>query len=500
MLWVSVKRGEEITVSKPFVSRDGADDRGIRAEVWVETGTGPVTAVEHMDDDSKRNARISISPTYLDRPVFGWVSKVDPVYTKAVAALHNGQEVNYRVESQRKKNTDRSLPIAELRSDTKIASTSIVRILAGLDGLLSDEAVTNPAEDPHVVTGRIKATTTPTLKHTTVSPVPSGVNAAGWLDALRVGRERGLSADALEVLSGLALACGADSAAVFGEAAQPMVTSPAGRTRPAEAPPYALVDSDHVLNAGSYMVSGVSEVQRWAHSVLQTHDSQVSAEGVEKLTGLVIAMADLVQMNARGGGRPQRNSYSHAVARRLVRTLVDERGLVSDGSHTQSWVEGIVGEATSQYVVALRVAESDTETLLSGVGVTMFDPRHSFAPAQPTALTPPLDPPVDTPVDVPVDVRPLADAPAPEGVLSDGGTDPVMSFAKIAIEAGFGQNKEPVSWWLQATFGVATVSQVDRDVLMDMVRSYQGPGGVVQFAEDVNAVATIRDAGLVAAD
>src|SRR5690606_18841845 len=170
-------------------------------------------------------------------PIKGWLSKNDPIYEEVLAAFETGEEIEYRVESQRKDDIDRTIPIQQLRATMEQARENTVLIFAGINGALSSEAVTNPEEDP-APGGRIRAVDAPARAQVTVvSPVDR------VLAELAVALVQG--ADDRTINAWRTLAC---NAGVNREQVEKLVTSvraatsaTQGAPRPvfaAEAPPY----------------------------------------------------------------------------------------------------------------------------------------------------------------------------------------------------------------------------------------------------------------------
>lgn len=137
-----------------FVSFDGADSDGVRAEVSVSKGRGMVRSI--VPHDSVPASNVEIKTEGLKFSQKGWVNNDSPVLRAAQEALDNGTEVEYRLESQRRAKVDRSIPIDDLRLDKENNGTTIRSILAGINGVYSDEMVTDPEEDP-APGGRIPA-------------------------------------------------------------------------------------------------------------------------------------------------------------------------------------------------------------------------------------------------------------------------------------------------------------------------------------------------------
>lgn len=451
---------------KPFISHDGPDNTGHRAEVWVETGTGAITAVEGATDDDKRNVRVVISPEYLDRPVYAWVGKEDPLFPIAMAALESTEPVQYRVESQRRKTVDRATPIQDLRADTRVASKNINRILAGLNGTLGLEAVTNPAEDPNT-SGRIPAINT-TGGNSTPAPTTAVTSPGAVIDpdmlrqALNLAKKNNLSPAAVDVLSALAAIADPDiKMEDRGGPTGPQVAS-GSSSRPREEPPYSVTDSDQGINFGSYAVAGSSKVLEWAHQYLSAKaphavESPDFDEQVEHLAGLILALADVIQVRVRGGGAAQRNAHSHAVCRQLVQAAIERDGLpLGQGESTaNAWAGMLCDRISAHYESAARVAQGSTGSLLASVGISF---EH-------LAGTP----------EAPVDLR--------------------RKFVDLATRAGFSSNREPVGVWLRRTFSVDRLQDLSDETLQGIFSQYGGPDGADRFAQDVAAVYSMASQG-----
>lgn len=470
-------------MAKPFISLDGPDDRGVRAEVFVEVGSGPVTAIEGLTE-GKRNVRVVIEPTMLTRPVYGWLQAEDPIVAIAQQAMETGNEVRYRVESQRRSGVDREIPIQKLRENPAEASKQVSRILAGLNGTPSLEAVTNPSEDPSTSTGRIPATDMPATT-TQPSPATGTLNIA---EAIAVARTQRMDSAAIDVLTALAIAHGQDlPPAPHTPDTSGEVT---GGTRPREEPPYALSDSDGQANAGSYAVTGALYLLNWATEQLGPIPSDADPTTIaaqhdraQTLAGLVMGMADHVQVAVRGGGRPQRNSASHTAARRVLCALMESDGLPVGRPRTEidAWMNRAITTAIRQYRSAIHIMQSPTADLFQAADAT--PPGSSSTP-----VTSPVT--EDTMVDVPAGADPLAaldsditPSPATEQDLLKG-------FVDLACAAGFAENKEPVGVWLERTWGVNSVTKLGPQDLELILEQYDGEDGPGRFHGDVMGIAT----------
>lgn len=168
----------------PFVAHDGAG-----TEVWVQCGKGVVENITYKGNKSV--ADISIQVNGFNYPVHGWVqvndtndeSKKSGIFALAQKAFDTNEPVEYRIESQRKKNVSTSIPIQELRDTTEKARENTVPIMASLKFsnseepvVFSVEAVTDPADDPvYTPSGRVSAIETNRRKAETAQQNPQPV-------------------------------------------------------------------------------------------------------------------------------------------------------------------------------------------------------------------------------------------------------------------------------------------------------------------------------------
>ncbi len=466
----------DAAMAKPFVSFDGVDPQGVRAEVWVQVGTGTIAKIEHETDESKQNACVVIRSDHaaVRRPIKGWVAKKDPVYRIAQDAFHAQREVEYRVESQRKNGVDRRLKIEDLRPDAETAAENTRSILAGMDGQLSAEAVTNPAEDPHQG-GRIPATAAP-ARPAAATPA-LGVEQA--LAGLAAARAAGLPAGVVDAACALALAAGATAAqvAAAGVTAQATTTPtpPAAPPRAwaQEAAPYLAVNTDGRLNLGSYAVQAAFGAERAALAAILAHRRRLAAaeppaadlteadltaadlDQAASLARVLLELADQVQVAAYEGGRPNRMAASHTRARSLVFDAVATRHPVpfgGDAEQQQQWQQAVVAEAAHRFRTLVAVSTATAP-----------------APAR-GADTPPRPP-----------VEGQEGFTAPEAAV-------LQRFGALALAAGFTATPDsPVVTYLLTKFGVPQARKVNGADLDRLLGWYeqQGDAGPVKFREHV---------------
>lgn len=137
----------------PFITHDGKDENGVRAEVRVLTGFGHVAEI----DESKESA-INVKFKVDNNPhgASGWIPK-DNVLVDLVRKAHDTNEpIHFRIETRRRPKIDRTTPMAELtpKNDMSAARNNTVKSLAALkwdddeNWTKSPLAVTALSEDP----------------------------------------------------------------------------------------------------------------------------------------------------------------------------------------------------------------------------------------------------------------------------------------------------------------------------------------------------------------
>lgn len=136
--------------SAPFVSHDAPDSDGVRAEVMVNTGYGPIRNVEEVG----KSRKVSFKFGNMKYETIGYIHKDSPLVKKLEELQESQTPIFYRIEIHRKNSVDRSLPIAELRDTAEKARENCHKTMAGFrlseddEWTLSDAALTNPGEDP----------------------------------------------------------------------------------------------------------------------------------------------------------------------------------------------------------------------------------------------------------------------------------------------------------------------------------------------------------------
>lgn len=136
---------------KPIISKDGPDTNGVRAEVKVVTGVGFVHNIEKSGKGKSAKVIFRVENTkYLPA---GWIPVDQEAFAIIEKAREDGEPIEFRIETHRKDNVDRSTPIADITVTAEIARDNVFKSLAAVKRIdddswsVSSMAKTNIAED-----------------------------------------------------------------------------------------------------------------------------------------------------------------------------------------------------------------------------------------------------------------------------------------------------------------------------------------------------------------
>lgn len=137
--------------AKPFVSYDGLDQNGYRAEVKVHNGRG---YVKEINNSKETNAQIVFKIDSLEYPVAAWAPANSKLVELAAKAQAENFPIEFRIEIRRKDKVDRSIPIMELSKSMESAKKNCHRAIAAVradetsEWIISRYARTRIDEDP----------------------------------------------------------------------------------------------------------------------------------------------------------------------------------------------------------------------------------------------------------------------------------------------------------------------------------------------------------------
>jgi hypothetical protein len=379
------------------------DDRG--AEVKVERNHGAITKIDIMPskNDKPDNAKIIFHPPYLKQDVYGYISTADPIFPEIQAAFDSQTEVDLRFEVQRKRNVDAATPLKELN-----ATTETTRIFAGINGHLSDEALTLPENDPvddsEPRRQKPKQAGDSNESPTSVAPV-SVENALAVL--ARVVEGKSFDTEVVAALTAQALLAGATE-----EQVHEVRSGKDRRTdaRPAEqwqsfaaeSPVWSAYNKDGRPNLGHLGVAAGVGAEKFVRE--QGKGRNLNPEEVRIFANLILAIADRVQEGAYGEGfRADRGASSHGTIRGLVYDVITADAPLPFGGDlntVKGWVAAVGGQVRARFTAGLAIADNrqkfteiygDLVALRDGVPVNPNRGAVSEAPARPAAPAEPTE-------------------------------------------------------------------------------------------------------------
>lgn len=126
----------------------------VRPETKTSIAIGKVFALEEA---GKNNLKAVVKVSGAKYNFTGFLNDNNPVAELIKKAKEEDLVIAVRFEKKRKKNVDPAIPIEELLVNASVAKDNIVNIVAGIysfntnEWLLTDDAVSDPAEDPSSV-------------------------------------------------------------------------------------------------------------------------------------------------------------------------------------------------------------------------------------------------------------------------------------------------------------------------------------------------------------
>lgn len=141
--------------SAPFISHDGPDESGLRAEVRVVLGYGNVIDIEDSSNGNSKNIIFKVSNTKFK--LNGWIPTDEENLIKmAEKAMEDREPIHFRIETKRQKKVDRALPMSVIAppKDSEAARENTFKSLAAFKfeddeaWTISTKALTRLDEDP----------------------------------------------------------------------------------------------------------------------------------------------------------------------------------------------------------------------------------------------------------------------------------------------------------------------------------------------------------------
>lgn len=418
-----------------FISHDGIDKNGVRAEVTVMTGTGTISEIigrgKQNEDGSYRNVEVVFTPDnpLLKRKVYGLLDTTSAELWQHVKEAHEaGKNISYRIESQRRNGVDRSKPIGDL-----VPTEDVRRILAAVDTFFSHEAKTNPAEDPD--NENPSALTQPApAAHSAAAPVDTKALAAAVVAALG----------------------SSDAAPLFAANGKVNYGSPA-LARAGRAEQFALDHLVSIYAAGAATVEVTDEVlaQAGALALHLLALAERTHQGVVQATGTTLDA-----------------EASRSLALNVLLSVVGTRHrapIGGDAATQKAWSEAVVEEASDRLYGVGMLAQGQAPKAR---------PQAAQEPSQPREEAPPAGSPEYSP-STPVDVSPFVIPDAPkEG--QDGFIAPddalIARVRSLCETADVLDHPREISDWMESVLGSRSARKVHALALAEFCMHYEQAG------------------------
>lgn len=297
--------------SRPFISKDGIDSNGVRAEVKVVMGYGNIFEVEASDRGKASNVTFKVDNTKYKSN--GWAPTDGNVIKKVVEAQELGVPIYFRIETHRKKDADRTIPIGKL-SDLGNAKDNIFKSLAAVkiegesEWTISQHALTRFDEDP-AGDGNVSA----------INQTP---------EQLGLGR------------------------------APAQAASKAPTHRGIEAPPYATYNNDGSLNVGSMAVAVPLNLYSFVVEYERSHEELGTLTDKQRiiLSRVLLGAANELQLSIYDDklDKPDLSAGSHTRARALlfeaIRTFYPlTSDIVSNKENLKAWRNDLVEKSLGMW-------------------------------------------------------------------------------------------------------------------------------------------------------
>lgn len=136
------------------------EGKKVRPETKTSIAIGKIFAVE---EKGRNNLKVTLKVPGAKYDFSGFMNDNNPVAQLIAQAKEKNAPVAVRFEKKRKKGISPASPIADLIVNSSVARDNIVNIVAGIynfnDGtwILTDDAVSNPADDPANVEQELKS-------------------------------------------------------------------------------------------------------------------------------------------------------------------------------------------------------------------------------------------------------------------------------------------------------------------------------------------------------
>lgn len=466
-----------------FLSHDGQDKSGLRAEVMVQTGTGKIKNIVHRgkpsEDGSYRNVEVEFAPDNpkLQHKVYALLdTTATELWNYIQEAQASNKDISYRIESQRRRAVARDIKFEDLKH-----SEQVVRVLAAIDNVFSHEAKTNPTEDPESDAPSALHNNTNAQQNSSPAYMGGGISP---VKAIAAAREAHLPASIIDALIAAAILQGVnpDEAAAAGLSSDESESVPRqtilGNSRAIEEKPWTLYNTDGRTNPGSYAVAHAASAERFAldhlvslYSAGKKTAVTVNEDMISQAASVAIellAIADETQLAIVGRSDRQKNSYNRSLS--LVLDAVEKRHNVPIGGDDKiqsDWREAVLVETKERFLGVISIAEGSVPTSeeiaaqaqVSDAEVKSESEESGVAPTPPVSGTEVLEASFNA-SEVDVKALPATFIPSQEFPIEEDddfvppSADTIERLRVMCADADVLDSPKLISDWLEVNLGV----------------------------------------------
>lgn len=307
---------------KPFISKDGPDETGYRAEVKIVMGFGEVFDIE--ESDAGKSAKVSFKCGNTKYKPAGWAPVDSDLIKLAQSAKETGEAIHFRIETRRKEKVDRTIPINDLSATADAAKENVYKSLSAVrrdddkNWIISQYARTNMAEDPGSIVG---------------------------------GSANDYTIEELRAMSGGSANNAPD----------------APRQSGIEAPPYALYNNDGSINVGSIAVGVPSNIHSFLVQYMKDNGIELDSARKFAVVKTILKACNDVQLGIYEGEgkleKPDLSLGSHTRARALIFESIREtvpltQEILNDDDLMKSWLDETVDKAVKMWQWSIKLVKS----------------------------------------------------------------------------------------------------------------------------------------------
>lgn len=303
--------------SNPFISHDGPDAEGHRAEVKVVTGLGMISNKKKSDAGKAYNVIFDVDNTQYSSS--GWIPSDSGLMDTINEHEENDEPLYFRIETVRKRGVDRHTPITDL-TKKGVANENVFKSLVGIkvneedEWSLTTQAKTRPDEDPKSYDG---------------------------------GNANDYSKEELDKLK------------------KPTSNnSYSSNNNSFEAPPFKTHNNDGSVNLGSFAVGTPMSMFSYVTDYFRAKDEEITAKEAKTLAQILLQISNNAQVKMYDGeiDSPDLTAGSHTRARAVMYEVIRfshplTKDLVENKELRKTWSKEVLVETLQMWKWSVAVSE-----------------------------------------------------------------------------------------------------------------------------------------------